>query len=150
MRLRRTAPAARRSHFPESDRPDGRLAYSFNAQPGEKVAFVERGSGVDRQIAAIERPHGTLEFTSIPGPAGIRQIVAIATVDDQPVIFNPDAAEPGELVVASYRAAGPTRLGAVRKLRARHRGTQLLVSFDRVGGAKSYAGPDRAPRRPAD
>ena len=95
-----------------------RLAYSFNAQPGEKVAFVERGSGVDRQIAATERPHGTLEFTSTPGPAGIRQIVAIATVNDQPVIFNPHAAEPGELVVASYRAAGPTRLGAVRKLRA--------------------------------
>ena len=36
---------------------------------GEKVAFVERGSGVDRQIAATERPHGTLEFTSAPGPA---------------------------------------------------------------------------------
>jgi len=89
VRLRRTAPAARRSHFPESDRPDGRLAYSFNAQPGEKVAFVERGSAVDRQIAAIERPHGTLEFTSIPGPAGIRQIVAIATVDDQPVDLQP-------------------------------------------------------------
>ena len=85
---------------------------------GEKVAFVERGSGVDRRIAATERPHGTLEFTSTPGPAGIRQIVAIATVNDQPVIFNPHAAEPGELVVASYRAAGPTRLGAVRKLRA--------------------------------
>ena len=116
-----------------------RLAYSFNAQPGEKVAFVERGSGVDRQIAATERPHGTLEFTSIPGPAGIRQIVAIATVNDQPVIFNPHVADPGELVVASYRAAGPTRLRAVRKLRARRQGTHLLVSFDRVRGARSYA-----------
>jgi hypothetical protein len=103
------------------------------------VVFVERGSGVDRQIAAIERPHGTLEFTSAPGLAGIRQIVAIATVNDQPVIFNPHAAEPGVLVVASYRAAGPTRLGAVRKLRARRQGTHLLVSFDRVRGAKSYA-----------
>jgi hypothetical protein len=103
------------------------------------VVFVERGSGVDRQIATIERPHGTLEFTSAPGPAGIRQIVAIATVNDQPVIFNPHPAEPGVLVVASYRAAGPTRLGAVRKLRARRQGTHLLVSFDRVRGAKSYA-----------
>jgi hypothetical protein len=54
-----------------------------------------------RQIAAIERPHGTLEFTSAPGPAGIRQIVAIATVNDQPVIFNPHPAEPAVLVVAS-------------------------------------------------
>ena len=40
---------------------------------GEKVAFVERGSGVDRQIAATERPHGTLEFTSTPAlPASAR------------------------------------------------------------------------------
>jgi hypothetical protein len=101
--------------------------------------FVERGSGVDRQIAAIERPHGTLEFTSASGPAGIRQIVAIATVNDQPVIFNPHASEPGVLVVARYQAAGPTRLGAVRKLRARRQGTHLLVSFARVRGAKCYA-----------
>ena len=72
------------------------------------------------------------------GPAGIRQIVAIATVNDHPVIFNPHAAEPGELVVASYRAAGPTRLGAVRKLHARRQGTHLLVSLDRARGAKSY------------
>ncbi len=116
-----------------------RLTYSFNAQPGEKVTFVERGSGVDRQIGIAERAHGTLEFTSAPGPAGTRQIVAIATVDGQLVIFNPHAAEPGELVVASYRAAGPTKLGAVRKLSARRHGTHLLVSFERVRGAKSYA-----------
>ena len=110
------------------------------------MAFVERSSGVDRQIAATEPPHGTLEFTSAPdsarvrscpGPAGIREIVAIATVNDQPVIFR--SAEPGELVVASYRPAGPTLLGAVRKLHARRQGTHLLVSFDRVRGAKSYA-----------
>lgn len=97
--------------------------------------FIERGSGVDRQIDATERPHGTLEFTSAPGPAGIRQIVAIATVNDQPVIFNPHAAEPGELVVASYRAAGPTRLGSVRELRGRRQGTHPLASFARVRGA---------------
>jgi hypothetical protein len=103
------------------------------------VVFVERGSGVDRPIAATQRPHGTVEYTIAPGPNpnGIRQIVAIATVNDQPVIFHPHAAEPGELVVASYRAAGPIRLGAVRKLLARRQGTRLLVSFDRVRGAKS-------------
>lgn len=60
-------------------------------------------------------------------------------MNDQPVIFNPHAAEPGVLVVASYRAAGSTPLGAVRKLRARRQRIHLLVSFDRVRGAKSYA-----------
>ena len=53
------------------------------------------------------------------------------------MIFIRQAAEPGELVVASYRAAGPTRLGASRE--SVRRRTHLLVSFDRVRGAKSYA-----------
>jgi hypothetical protein len=115
----------------------GRWRTRSTRSPARRVVFVERGSGVDRPVAATQRPHGTVEYTSAPGPNGIRQIVAIATVNDQPVIFHPHAAEPGELVVASYRAAGPTRLGAVRKTRARRQGTRLLVSFDRVRGAKS-------------
>jgi len=121
--------------------------YSFNAQPGEKVVFVERGIGVDRQIAATERPHGTLEFTSIPGPAGIRRIV-IATVNDQPVIFNPHAADPGELVVASYRAADRPGSGWYASSVRDARGTHLLVPFDRAR-SQELRGPDRAPRRPA-
>ena len=116
-----------------------RLAYSFNVQPGEKGGVRrarQRRRSADRRHRAAPR-HARVHER--PRPCRHPQIVATVTVNDQPVIFNPHAAEPDELVVARYRAAGPTRLGEVRTLRARRQGTHLLVSFDRVREAKSYA-----------
>jgi hypothetical protein len=115
-----------------------RLLYSINSQPGETVSFIERGRGVDRLIGNTTQSTGTLEFKVAPGPGGIRQIVAIGTENGQPLVLQPGTATPGQLIVASYRAPGPTILGHVRQLRANRTGNHLLVSFDRVPGAKKY------------
>jgi hypothetical protein len=115
------------------------LSYAVNIQPGEKVSFFERGRGVDHLIGTTRVGHGTLHFTSAPGPGGTRQIIATATENGQPVVLRPGTRTAGELVIASYRASGPARLGAVHRLRAHRTRTRLTVTFSPVRGATQYA-----------
>ncbi len=116
-----------------------RLVFALNRQPGERVTFRERGPGVDHVIGTARASRGTLSFTSAPGPAGIRQIVATAAENGTPVILASGARNAGEIAVASYRAAGPQRLGRVHRLHARRAGRRLLIGFDRARGARRYA-----------
>jgi hypothetical protein len=115
------------------------LHYAVNLQPGEKVSFLERGTGVDRLIGSARRSRGVLRFQSAPGPRGLRQIVALGSDGGRPLILAPRSGTPGQLVVASYRTAGPRRLAAVRGLTARRVGGKLRIHFRRVPGARSYA-----------
>jgi hypothetical protein len=128
-----------------------RLVYAIKTKPGENVAFIERGEGVEgveRLIGATRGSHGALRFTPAPGPGGIRQILATVTENGYPVVLRPSASSsssssatagtPGQLIVARYRAPGPRRLGRVRRLRARRAGNHVLVFFERVPAAKQY------------
>lgn len=110
------------------------LRYSFNAQPGELFTFLERGTDINRVIGSSSTGHGTVKFKPAPGPGGTRQILAMVTEDGAPVVVG----RSGQLVVASYRAPGPLRLGRIRGLHARRTGNRLNVSFARVPHARKY------------
>jgi hypothetical protein len=115
------------------------LVYHVNAQPGMRVEFVERGSGVDRLIGTTTKSNGTITFKPAPGPGGIRQIIAMANERDMPIALRPGSPDGGHLTVASYRAPGPRRLGRVHGLIAYRVHNRLTVSFDKAPGAKRYA-----------
>jgi hypothetical protein len=68
-------------------------------------------------------------------------VVAEITQNGAPVVLNPGAAGAAayEIVVGSYSAPGPRRLGRVADLRVRHAGTSVLVDWRAVPGARRYA-----------
>ena len=110
------------------------LRYSLGTQPGEHVTFLERGTDIDRVIGSSSNGHGTVKFKPAPGPGGTRQILAMVTENGAPVVVG----RSGQLVLASYRAPGPLRLGRIRGLHARRPGNRLNVSFARVPHARKY------------
>src|SRR6202023_1357946 len=55
------------------------LTYSVNAQPGEKVTFLERGRGVDRLTGTTKRSHGSLSFDRVHGA---KQYVVLVILRD--------------------------------------------------------------------
>jgi hypothetical protein len=116
-----------------------RLRYRVNAEPGEKVTFIERGGGVDRLIGTTSHARGTLRFRPAPGAAGVRQIVASGTAGGVPLVLRAGVADGGHETVASYRAPGPRRLGRVSHVLAYRTGTRLHVSFHAARGAQRYA-----------
>ncbi len=114
---------------------------------GEEVRFAERGRGVYHVLGSASKAHGKLFFTPAPGPRGVRQIVAEITQNGEPVAMGavsraarssarPSSAD--EIVLASYRAPGPRRLGRVRELRTRHLHSTVRVRFSGVPGARRY------------
>jgi hypothetical protein len=115
------------------------LRYAANTEPGERITFIERGPGVDREIGSTVVDHGTITFTPAPGRGSTRQVIAIASENGTPLVLAPGATNPGQRVVCSYRASGPRRLGTVRRLRAAVSGQHVAVSFAGVPGARSYA-----------
>src|SRR5215475_10131865 len=88
------------------------LTYTDHYYRGQKITFLERTKLGVRQIGTTTAGHGTFRFTPAPGSAGTRQILAEISQGGVPVVLNPKArgAAADQLVVASYRAAGPRRL----------------------------------------
>ncbi|MGA2006840.1 MAG: hypothetical protein ABSH27_04690 [Solirubrobacteraceae bacterium] len=117
-----------------------RLLYTVKPEPAQRVAFFERAAQVYHLIGSTENAHGALAFTPAPGPAGKRQIVAEVTQSGAPVSLTPSGSptNAADIVVATYSAAGPRRLGRVGRLIARHTGTTVVVKFDGVPGASRY------------
>jgi hypothetical protein len=117
------------------------LLFAASRGAGQRVLFFERAGQVFRAIGSSTAGRGTLAFTPAPGPAGTRQVVAEITQNGAPVVLNPGAvgAAAYQIVVGSYRAPGPRRLGRVVHLRVEHAGTSVLVTWRAVPGARRYA-----------
>jgi hypothetical protein len=105
------------------------LAYSLKPQPGQKVRFAELGRNVRRIIGSARGTHGTLRFAPADGRAGRRRVVALVTQNGLPR---------KQLNVASYKAPGPFRPAAPRRVGALRSKTKLRVSWPAVKGAVRY------------
>jgi hypothetical protein len=115
------------------------LHFTDTRHPGQRVVFAERAKGVFRVIGTTTAARGTFTFTPAPGPGGKRSIVAEIVQDGAPVVLQPSTTSgAGQIVVASYRAAGPPQLGRVQGLTVSHSGTQVHVSWGRAFDALGY------------
>lgn len=101
------------------------LHYELDAQPGQKVTFVERGGGAGGEIGVARGREGVLRFTPADGAKGKRSIVALVEQDGQ---------VRAEDVVAGYVAPKPSGPARVRGLRVR-RG---VARWQKPAGAVSY------------
>ena len=85
------------------------LTWSLKPVAGQKVTFVELGTGVTHTLASTTRAHGTLRFTPVAGTAGrARRIEALVTQNGLLRIT---------FVIASFTAPAPPRLRAVGSTR---------------------------------
>ncbi|MFL5862434.1 MAG: hypothetical protein ACJ780_16955 [Solirubrobacteraceae bacterium] len=124
------------------------LAYVDERKPGESVQFWERTSTDQVLIGNATGPvcpalslatvrngdtaHpncGKLSFRPGPGPAGLRQIVAVLMRNGEPI---------KEIPVAKYHAPGEVPLKAPAGETIQRNGTTVGVTWTRVAGAKTY------------
>ena len=115
------------------------LRWRDNLPAGARLTFLQRGRGVDKLIASVSASRGTVALQPSPGPAGVRQIVALASLNGTPLVLRPGHKMAGQVVVATFKASGPRRLAKVRKLAAYEQRGTLTVTFDGLGGVKTYA-----------
>ena len=111
------------------------LSYDVDAEPGDRVSFVEIGpGGAQSPIGEVGEGSGKLRFTPIAGPAGRRTIRA--------VVLNDGVARHTLDRATTFKASKPAIPAAPRKVRAkRKKGKQsdaLLVRWAKVPGATSY------------
>jgi hypothetical protein len=105
------------------------LVYSLKPQPGQKVVFAEIGKNVRRVVGSARGARGKLRFSPADGKAGRRRIVAQVTQNGLPR---------KQLNVASYRAPGPLRPRAPRRVGVIRAKNKLRVSWPAVKGAARY------------
>lgn len=106
------------------------LSYRVTAAPGRQVTFQERGPATARVIGTARGSRGTLKFLPGNGPSGNRQVVALVTQSGIPV---------RDVVVATYRARGPLRVGTPTHVRIVRHKSLLTISWAPVPGAAGYA-----------
>lgn len=115
---------------------DRRLVYDTSAvQNGQRVTFFETAPGdVDHQIGEVGSGKGTLRFTPMAGPGGMRPVRAVVTQGGI-MRFNLDK-------VTAFRAtkpgipAAPSRVVATRK--KTKRADTVVTSWTKVAGANEY------------
>ena len=124
------------------------LDYVYERQPGESVQFWETTSMDQVLIGNATGPvcpaltltavrngdaaHpncGKLSFRPGPGPAGVRQIVAVLMRNGEPI---------QEIPVAKYDAPGEVPLKAPAGVTIQRNGTTVGVTWMGVAGAKTY------------
>lgn len=107
------------------------LRYTIDAQPGERVQFVEEGAQTHRVIGSVGPGRGVLRFVPGDGPAGRRRIAAIVLRDGLPE---------SERVVASYTAPAPLRPLKPTRVEVGRRGRTVLVAWRAApGSVEGYA-----------
>ncbi|MGK2936281.1 MAG: hypothetical protein ACSLFR_00515 [Solirubrobacteraceae bacterium] len=102
------------------------LRYRVTGPAGARVQLTERSSAGERPLKTVGRGSGVLRFSSPPGPAGLRTIVATPTGDPSPA-NTPKT-------VARYRTAATWRPAAP----ARATISGARVTWAKVTGAKRY------------
>ena len=113
-----------------------KLEYDTSAvQDGQRVTFVEVGpKGADHVLGEVGSGKGTLRFTPMAGPGGVRPIKAVVTQGGV-MRFNLEK-------VASYRATKPGIPAAPRNVIAKRkkgkRADTVTTTWTKVGGASEY------------
>lgn len=118
--VRLTRLAARRGQFA--------YRYAIRRVAGQKVTFVERARGGERRLATTSAAGGVLRFSPSDASGTKRSIVALIEQDGQPR---------ANLTLARF-AAAPPRPGRPPRLRARRRGSSLVVAWSPAAKAQSY------------
>jgi hypothetical protein len=109
-------------------RPAQYLDYEIERREGQTVTFVERGASTQGEIGVAGRAKGELAFTPAGGAREKREIVAV--VEQDGLVAH-------QIVVAHYRAPGPTKPAQVRNLRTQRVKQGLKVTWKPSwGGAR--------------
>jgi hypothetical protein len=96
---------------------------------GQAVTFVERGAFGTRLIKTVADAGGTVRFKPAGGKGGMRTVLAF--VQQRGMTTK-------TLQIGRYEAPGPAKPGAVRKLAARRKGTNLKVRWKPAARAATY------------
>jgi hypothetical protein len=102
---------------------DGRartLDYTIKDLPGQRVQFVERAGRTFQRLADVTDAKGRIRFRPATGPAGTRSIFAIVQQDGAPR---------EEMKVASYRAPGPQKPGATKRVTIKRTATKAVATW---------------------
>ena len=109
----------------------GSVAYRITSGgSGQQIVFAEKGKVGTRIIGAAKGSRGRLRFRPAAGPGGKRTVVAMI----QRGGFVTDT-----ITVGSFKAPGPAKPGAVRRLKAKHAGTRLTVTWASAAKAARYS-----------
>jgi concanavalin A-like lectin/glucanase superfamily protein len=103
------------------------LTYDILQRKAQRVTFLETGPGGSREIGTTAGGKGRIEFTPTPG-SGTSRIEAEFEL----------AGLPAERRTLTRFTAPSPRLATVQRIRARHGGTTLRVTWQRVQQARSY------------
>jgi hypothetical protein len=101
---------------------DGRLEYTVDERPGQKVTFAERGATAGAIIGVARGAKGVLRFDPADGRAEKREIVAIVEQDGMPR---------GQIPVATYRAPKAAKPLPARGVKLTRGAKTLRVSWKR-------------------
>jgi Concanavalin A-like lectin/glucanases superfamily len=104
------------------------LHYDAGHAAGQKVTFIEKGKNIMRTLRSVSGGKGTMAFQPQPGSPGKREIAAVVEVDGIP-------APP--LTLAHFSAPS-LRAGVVSRVRVRHLGNALALSWRPAANATSY------------
>jgi hypothetical protein len=97
---------------------------------GQRVTFMEEGRGAPpRVLKTSSAASGHVRFQPFVAPQRRRTIIAIVEQDGKPR---------RRLTVAHYSAPALRRVGAVRALRAKRRGSTVSVSWARMPAARAF------------
>jgi hypothetical protein len=106
-----------------------RLAWVLRSIKGQRVSFVEQGAGAAKVLATTNESRGIVRFAPDDGPAGEREIVAY---------IEQGGAPRTALRVAAFHAPGPLRPERPRRLRARPRRGNLVITWSKAKRAARY------------
>ncbi|HWI72250.1 MAG TPA: hypothetical protein VNT55_09855, partial [Baekduia sp.] len=112
--------------------PRQRLAYTVAGLPaGGHVDFAEVGAAAGSIIGRVSKNGaGTLPFTPGDGAAGRRDVQAIVT--------GPDGYVSARTKLSTYKAPGPPRPAAARRLTVKRSGKSIVLSWPRDARAKTF------------
>ncbi|WP_041546795.1 PKD domain-containing protein [Nocardioides sp. JS614] len=105
------------------------LDYRLNAVEGQTVQFFERAGRTTQRLGTVSDAQGRIRFSPAPGPAGERSIIAVVQHDGAPR---------EQVTVASYRAPGPLRPAATRRIAVKRTATRAVVTWADARRAASW------------
>jgi PKD repeat protein len=107
------------------------LAYKVgHYTSGMQVQFVERGRDSSHILARVARPSGTVHFVPAEGLARSRRIEA--------ELLSPFGAPEQVMIVGHYSAPAPFRSARPRALKLTRHGSDAVLSWGAVPGARAY------------
>ena len=101
-----------------------------NLGHGQRVVFAERGKFGTNILGTTTKKKGKLEYTIADARGGPRKVLAMV---------QKDGLQTDRKTIGSYKAPPPVRPGKVRRLRAKRKGKNVIVSWRGARGAQRYS-----------